>query len=350
MVEIYRNTSKGNKIVKFVPSCGLNGAGIISFFGCNLRCPFCFAQKYSYPDTNLKVDLDKKRRMSLDGSQFEMEITEFLDVYPDICYLQLTGGEPIKTHSDLNEIVNTLLNLDHRRLRAIFQTNGLLLGRTPNMTIEIISALRDLEHSHVLFELSLKGTNPLEFQVLSGSGVEEWYHYQCEAYRALRNLCDEYDHLNLVVRLGTGHHHKSITLVYPDSGEPMFLKRNWSLEFMDIYDEMAVRTGFEKMVCETMNAEGDGGVNNYLWRSIPALARCAMSNFIQSRVEDSKACLRVRKTYGVKIPTNTRLHEAYNEFIDLFEPMGKPDQTYCGRNEFPPESRNSCPITCRWIY
>lgn len=272
-----------------------------------------------------------------------------MDIYPSVCYLQLTGGEPINTQSDLNEIVNTLLNLDHRGLRTIFQTNGLLLGRTPDVTNEIFSALRDLEHSHVLFELSMKGTNPLEFQTLSGLGVEEWYQFQCEAYWALRRICDKSSHLNLVARLGTGHHRKSITLVYTDSGEPMFLKRNWSPEFKEIYFDIATRTGFEKMVCETINAEGDGGVNNYLWRSIPALARCAMYSCISSRIEGSKACQRISQRYGINIPTNTGFREAYQEFVGLFEPMDKPAHSYCGRNEFPRESRSFCPSECPWI-
>lgn len=284
MVEIYRNTSEGNKIVKYVPSCGLNGAGIISYFGCNLQCPFCFAQKYSYTDNRLGIDLDRKRRISLDISQITLKISEFLDTHPNVCYIQLTGGEPIKSHENLNEIVQTLLDLDHRRIRTIFQTNGILLGSSPDKSMEIISDLQYLEHSHILFELSLKGTNPLEFQVLSGSGGKDWYHFQTEAYWALRRVCDGAAHLNLVARLGTGHHRKSISLVLPGSGEPMFLKKNWSREFEEIYDDQVIRTSFERMVCETINAEGDGGVNNYLRRSIPALARCAMFSCIQTKV------------------------------------------------------------------
>lgn len=349
MVEIYRNTTKGNKIVKYVPTCGLKGAGIINFFGCNLKCPFCFAQKYSYPDTKLGVELDTKNRINLDGPQLTLKISEFIDAYPDICYLQLTGGEPIKSNTDLNEIIHTLIALDDRGLRIIFQTNGLVLGRTPDASIEIISKLQNLEQAHVLFELSLKGTNPLEFQELSGSGIQEWSQFQYGAYWALSKICDGYSHLNLVARLGTGHHRKSISFVLPDKNEPMFLMKNWSPEFKEIYDDMATRTGFEKMVCETVNAEGDGGVNNYLRRSIPALARCAMHSCIQSRIEDSKASQRVSQTYGVDIPTNTRLQETYDEFIGLFEPMGRPDHNYCGRNEFPIESRNSCSFTCRWM-
>jgi len=223
MLNIYRNTSKGNEVVKYVPSCGLNGAGIISFFGCNLMCPFCFAQKYCYPDTKLGVNLDVERRMALESSQLILKISEFIDAHPNICYLQLTGGEP------------------------------------------------------------------------------------------------------------------------------MFLKKNWSPAFKEIYHDMAVRMGFEKMVCETINAEGDGSKYNYLQCSIPALARCTMHSCIQSRIKDSKAIKRVNQTFGIEVPTNLRLQTTYNEFRGLFEPMGKPAHCYCGRNEFPVESRKSCPNICPWI-
>lgn len=164
MVEIYRNTSRGTDIVKLLPSCGLKGAGIISFFGCNLLCPFCFAQKYSYNDPALGVDLDTKRWMDVDESQLIQDVSEFIDANHDFCYLQLTGGEPMKTHNQMNQIIQALLALDDRGLRVIFQTNGLLIGRTKEKSVETLSQLYELEESHVLFELSLKGTNPTSFR------------------------------------------------------------------------------------------------------------------------------------------------------------------------------------------
>lgn len=96
------------------------------------KCPFCFAQKYSYADTAHGGDLDSKRRMDIDYSQLTQKIFEFLDVYQDICYLQLTGGEPIKTFSELTEIIQTARAYGYQPSRARARDTERAIRRSHN--------------------------------------------------------------------------------------------------------------------------------------------------------------------------------------------------------------------------
>ena len=350
MISIYKNTGLGNDIVKSVNWCGPYGTGIISFFGCNLQCPFCFAQKYSYSNPNWGVFLDTKRRIIVNKSLFKECILDFIRKNPTTCYLQLTGGKPIKYLGDLDEIIEVLVDLDEYGLRIIFQTNGLTLGRDPEQSSKFLLRLEKLSESFVLFELSFKGTNPQEFQILSGLDWDDGYRMQTNSYWVLREVCNSRHNLNVVARLGIGNHRKSISFVYPESRSPMFLKDNWSQEFLNIYEDLANRSGYARMVCETINAEGDGSVNNYLHCSIPALSRCAKAKCISSRIVDSKAVKRVKETpkFGDKIPTDTDLEEYYLEFLKFFEPMKSPAHIYCGRDEFTREFRRNCNPKCQW--
>jgi len=346
MVDIYRNTGAGNDIVKFVNGCGTYGTGIISFFGCNLECPFCFAQKYSYTYPDLFLDI--KRKVIVNKSLFEESILDFIRKNPTHCFLQLTGGEPIRSIGDLGNITDILLDIDKYGLRIIFQTNGITIGRNPELSENVLSKLETLSKSFVLFELSLKGTNPGEFHILSGTGWKDGYRLQTDSYWVLRKICDLSRNLNVVARLGIGNHSKSVSFVYPENRSPMFLRENWSIEFSNIYEHLAYRTGYEKMVCETINAEGDGGVNNYLYCSIPAISRCAKAKCISSRIMDSKAVKRVNETFGVLIPIDTNLQAHYLELLEFFEPMKSPAHIYCGRDEFSREIRNNCDPKCQW--
>jgi len=100
MIPLYKNLSNGNQTVKFVRGCGPNGIGIISFYGCNFRCPFCFAQKYNY--STREFPIDSERRVYLNKDDFAKDIVEFLKMYPNICYIQLTGENQLSTRSKPN--------------------------------------------------------------------------------------------------------------------------------------------------------------------------------------------------------------------------------------------------------
>jgi hypothetical protein len=192
------------------------------------------------------------------------------------------------------------------------------------------------------------GTNSREFSLLSGLQDGSKYNYQLQAYWSLKALQSE--RVGIVARLGTGHHRRTIHFVFPDSGESMFLRRNWSPEFEAVYNDVATKSPMGKIVAETINAEGDGGINNYVHRAIPGIARCLDAGIITSRTA-SKAIEKASLKYGVKIPIFkgdlAKLNEDYLDFLRYFEPMGRdPAHVYCGESEFKVEARKNCDSKC----
>lgn len=345
-MEFYSNTENNNPIVKYVHGCGTNGTGIISFFSCNLRCPFCFAQKYSYHDSFFV--LDTQRRINCNPHDSARYIIEFLNKYPDICFIQLTGGEPLLNNSRMQETIETLKLIQpysKANIRLIYQTNGIFIKDSDRLNYFVDNILK-LDKLDILFELSLKGTNENEFYVLSGGLSQNLYSNQLKSYWLLKNICSK--HINVVARLGTGHHRNTIQFIYPDTKKSMFLRDDWSNGFIEVYDDTTKRFGSTKMIAECINAEGDGSMNNYLHRSIPAISRCINSFCITTR-GGNKAILRAAELVNQPFLNNAYSVDYtndYNEFKKYFEPMGNPAHSYCGRNEFNAFSRVNCPKNC----
>jgi hypothetical protein len=154
--------------------------------------------------------------------------------------------------------------------------------------------------------------------------------------------------VNLVARLGTGHHRNSVHFIDPDTKKSMFTREMWSEEFEEVYNDTLAHSACSRMISETINAEGDGGINNYLRRSIPAIARCSKAACIISRKHPSKAVERIENEFKLIIPYSSNLNKDYQEFREYFEPMSNPSHAYCGQDEFNHESRKQCNSNCEW--
>jgi uncharacterized Fe-S cluster-containing radical SAM superfamily protein len=339
MTPIYTNQGYGQlKIIKKMNSCGTFGSGIISLYGCNLKCPFCFAQKYSYQP------LDSYNKRDFSHGEISQAIIEWIKAHPTNCYLQITGGEPLLNEHRTDEIVQAIVLADKNivtELRVIYQTNGSFIGKTNKIPPSLLS-LRSLRQTYVLFEISFKGTNPEEYSILSGTGNPDGFYDQCRTYWLLRELiCDN---VSVVARLGCGHHRNTIHFVDPNTLRSMFLYESWDIEFKRIHDDISSRYGKQTMLAECLNAEGDGAAHSYLHRSIPAIERCLNTNCVSSR-SYSKAIERIYSQKGVEPPqyvNSEHLRRSYLEFQRYFEPMGKPSHAYCGRNEFSRNYRQGC--------
>lgn len=344
MIQIYKNLGQGNRSVKFIEGCGKYGIGIISFYGCNFKCPFCFAQKYSY--STVKFPLDSQRRIEITSDELSNDVIEFLRKHPKICYVQLTGGEPILNDSRSEETIKSLSMLNreiNKKVRIIYQTNGYTIGQKSELP-SFFYELKKLENIEILFELSIKGTNEDEFAILSGIQNRQGFEFQLRSYWLLRNL--EFHNINVVARLGTGHHRNTVHFINPITKKSLFCRKNWSSEFKEVFDDTTKRFKQNKMVSECINAEGDGAVNNYVHRSIPAIARCLDKGCLTSRKE-SKAILKASNSFI--LPSNVdELPKDYSDFLRDFEPMGDPAHNYCGRDEFKPQSRSDCPKECKY--
>jgi len=355
MVKIYKNLGAGNKIVKFIRGCGPNGIGIISFFGCNFKCPLCFAQKYSYQDQYFQLDSNRKTEVT--PEDIANSIIEFIDKHPNLCYIQLTGGEPNLNENRITQIVQSLKILDYelgkknRKIRIIYQTNGYFIGQKDSDYLKnLFQDLLNLKNIFILFEVSIKGTNKREFELLSGIKNAKGFEYQLKSYWLLKELIT--DKIQVVARLGFGHHRNTLHLINPENGESLFLRKNWDEKFEEVFEDTTKRMNQTRMIAECINAEGDGGVNNYVHRSIPAIARGIRKGILATRTYSlaiETACKKFDincTTYQNSLMTDHNYEEDYKEFSKYFKCMGDPASAYCGRNEFSLESREECKGKC----
>ncbi|MFC2041925.1 hypothetical protein ACFLTV_00265 [Chloroflexota bacterium] len=168
-----------------------------------------------------------------------------------IGYLRVTGGEPILNEKRLYHLLelfrlinenisqdelhdmwkprNSPRNLLGRRNIKI-QTNGVILSKLLSSCMRDVNNLRNI---CLTIEVSLKGTNPIEFGVLSGGMPVELFHEQLRVIEQL--ITSEKDGYPIFVRAIIGiFHSEQYDLVTPNSRERMML--NPSSEFRRIIE------------------------------------------------------------------------------------------------------------------
>ena len=215
----------------------------LDFFGCNLKCPFCWT-------------INKPLLWSPD------EVHEYIrcrfDKYYNsglgitITYLRITGGEPILSEERINHLLDlfSLIDSDIKRDKVYsiwkarrlpqnirgrknikIQTNGLMI---PSFHKEFIGELKNFENISFTFEVSLKGTNPCEFAILTGGLSGEKFF---EQVRAIEELIEyEKQGYPLFVRGILGiFHSEQYDLIFPRNGKMML---NPSKEFINIVNAL----------------------------------------------------------------------------------------------------------------
>lgn len=125
--------------------------------------------------------------------------------------------------------------------------------------------------------------------------IKNGLSFQLKSYWILKTLITE--NIEVVARLGIGHHRKSIHFIDPQTRSSLFRKDRWDPEFEKVFNDTTSRFGKQRMVAECINAEGDGSVNNYLYCSIPAIYRCLKVGCVTSRDPNSKAIAKVLERY-----------------------------------------------------
>ncbi|MCS7364758.1 MAG: radical SAM protein [archaeon GB-1867-035] len=137
--------------------------------GCNLRCIFCWSNyPRDHPEkvgkfyTPVQIFNALNRCASSRGYKL----------------LRISGNEPTLGFEHLLKVIE--LVEDFGRYTFILETNGILIGYN-KIYAKQLSKFKSL---HV--RVSLKGTNPEEFSLLTGANPEA-FHYQLEA---LKNLLD----------------------------------------------------------------------------------------------------------------------------------------------------------------
>lgn len=136
--------------------------------GCNLRCVFCWGWQVR----------DKPRSVGRFYTPQEVS-RNLLQIAERKGYTQvrISGNEPTLSWGHLLEVIG---QIEAANLSFILETNGILIGSDK-------SYARDLsKFSNLHVRVSIKGTSPQEFHVLTGA-VPEAFYFQL---KALENLLD----------------------------------------------------------------------------------------------------------------------------------------------------------------
>ena len=146
--------------------------GIITgdVIGCNLRCKFCWAWKFSWNPYAKGKYLNPHQVFSI--------LTSLARKY-GVRQLRLSGGEPTIGFKHLLELINLTTESG---FHFILETNGIILGTYK----ELAYKLGRYHKQGIEIRVSIKGTSPEEFTRLTGAKQEYWY----TQLRALRNLIE----------------------------------------------------------------------------------------------------------------------------------------------------------------
>jgi sulfatase maturation enzyme AslB (radical SAM superfamily) len=161
--------------------------------------------------------------------------------YPSKSFIRFTGGEPTIYWKELIQVFSLLA--DNKRVGNIpilVQTNGILIG---SGEVDLNELNRQpTAKLRFLFELSLKGTNDVEFEILT-TKPKKLYEHQLSAYEKFKTAQKTNPNLSFVTVLGIYHsainnQYSKYAFVYPSDGHLMFDKHKpWHHKFEKIWNE-----------------------------------------------------------------------------------------------------------------
>ena len=136
--------------------------------GCGLTCKFCWVRKESILEGREPGEFLKPEEVA----------GRFLKLMKEnrVNQGRISGGEPTIGRSHLFQILNVF---QHKRVRFILETNGILIGEDESYAQEL--ALYPFVHARVSF----KGCNEEEFTRLTGAD-SRGFHLQLNALRYLK--------------------------------------------------------------------------------------------------------------------------------------------------------------------
>ena len=136
--------------------------------GCGLTCKFCWVRRESILEGREAGEFLKPEEVA----------ERFLKLMKEnrVHQSRISGGEPTIGRSHLFQILNVF---QHKRIRFILETNGILIGEDESYAQEL--ALYPFVHARVSF----KGCNEEEFARLTGADPRG-FHLQLNALRYLK--------------------------------------------------------------------------------------------------------------------------------------------------------------------
>jgi uncharacterized Fe-S cluster-containing radical SAM superfamily protein len=220
------------------------------FAGCNLSCGLCFASGYSWPNLFLKgKSVSDKKTVEDAVSDFKaIPMPKTRECYN---WLRVLGGEPLLSDEYVDFLFRVLLrisSIDSKKFNngIIIQTNGIHVGK--GNTALIRDCLQELYRQNpsvvVVFETSIKGTNPDEFKLLTRTESDELSSYNLRSYYNLKDLGLPNLRSMIVAGFGVnesfllrqGESKERMTIVSRDS-RPCFHPELWSEDFKRLYED-----------------------------------------------------------------------------------------------------------------
>ncbi|MEM2178705.1 MAG: 4Fe-4S cluster-binding domain-containing protein [Candidatus Methanomethylicaceae archaeon] len=232
------------------------GRGLVArFWGCNLKCPLCFAQSYAYRN---EMKGRQAYYVSLDETQRLIE-EKFKEVNLfKLKWLRIEGGEPLASNIHVEFIERILKTLAKMiadttyfpSLTVVIQTNGIWLGASFSNTKlfyeKIYSSLifaKKINKLKIAIEISFKGANEGACEIYSG--VKGVLKLQYNAFKNSLEILKDYwkDGKAIAIHLvaGFGPSFKELAVIPLDPKElekgseiPLFHPDSWSSEFNEI--------------------------------------------------------------------------------------------------------------------
>jgi len=203
------------------------------FVDCILGCEFCW---------NSASRLKKMNEPVLELSATKI-ISNTLDRIknPLRSFLRFTGGETTLYWNELLQVFEYFATDEIMvKIPILIRTNGISMGMGTTNLFELNRF--PFNELKFLFELSIKGTNSEEFELLTRTS-KKLYNYQLSAYKMLKNSHNHNPNLSFVTVLGLYHssvngNRSKFAFVYPSDQTLMFDGyRPWDKQFEKIWNE-----------------------------------------------------------------------------------------------------------------
>ena len=200
---------------------------------CMLGCEFCWSPA-SRPK-NMKESI-----IELSPIQVIRKTIENIK-NPLKTFIRFTGGEPTLYWRELLQVFEYFAKDEiMSNIPVLIQTNGISIGMGTTNLYELNK--HPFNKMKILFELSIKGTNSEEFELLTRTS-KKLYNYQLTAWKMQKNIQSHNPNLSFITVLGIYHasikgKRSKFAFIYPSDQTLMFDgHKPWDKEFEKIWNE-----------------------------------------------------------------------------------------------------------------
>jgi uncharacterized Fe-S cluster-containing radical SAM superfamily protein len=166
-----------------------NGRGVVArYWGCQLRCPLCFAQSYAYRGENT-TRIPQNISLEEALNQVKKKITKRAQ------WCRIEGGEPFQSHEHMLmtvELSVEVLKSMERSSTAVIQTNGIWLGENKSNADKFCELIMGEMHrineesgKRIAIEVSFKGPSSETAKVYSARSDINVHALQINAFLSL---------------------------------------------------------------------------------------------------------------------------------------------------------------------